>query len=126
MARMLSVPLIPSTVAYGEAFEHFIILECMKLRDAYHSEYRFTYIKTKDGAEVDLVVYRPGKPILFIEIKSTTHVTAELISTFIQLTRDFGDCEAVCFSDDPLEKMIEHVRIMPWKTGLKRYFIPHS
>jgi hypothetical protein len=36
----------------------------------------------------------------------------------------FGECEAVCFSDDPLEKMIDHVRVLPWKTGLKRYFTP--
>jgi len=126
LARMLSMPLAPSTAAYGEAFEHFIILECIKLRDEFHSEYRFSYLKTKDDAEIDLVVERPGQPILFIEIKSTTHVKQELISTFIQLTRDFGECEAICLSDDPIEKMIEHVRIIPWKTGLKRYLGPVS
>lgn len=122
LARMLSIPLTPSTAFYGENFEHFLILECMKLRDLYYSEYRFTYLKTKDDAEIDLVVERPGQQLLFIEIKSTVCVTRELLSSFIQLTRDFGECEAVCFSDDPLEKMIEHIRVLPWKTGLKRYF----
>ena len=122
LARMLSLPLIPSTSAYGEAFEHFIILECMKLRDIYHLEYRLTYLKTKDDVEVDLVVERPGKPILFVEIKSSTHIMRESISSFIQLTRDFGECEAICLSDDPFEKMIDHVRVLPWKIGLKRYF----
>ncbi|MDR3623946.1 MAG: AAA family ATPase [Chlamydiales bacterium] len=125
LARLLSVPLTPQTAAYGEAFEHFIILEIIKLRDAYHSEYRFSYLKTKDDNEIDLVVERPGKPILFIEIKSTTNVTKELISSFVHLTRDFGPCEAVCFSDDPLEKMIEHIRILPWNVGIKRYFSHH-
>ena len=109
--------------AYGEAFEHFIILECIKLKDAFHLEYRFSYLKTKDDAKIDLVVERPGRPVLFIEIKSSTHVTQEMLSGFIHLTKDFGECEAVCFSDDPLEKMIEHVHVMPWKTGLKRYFL---
>lgn len=122
LARMLSVPLIPRTAAYGNAFEHFIIAECFKLRDAYFFEYKFSYLKTKDDLEIDLVVERPGQPILFIKIKSTTHVTQELISSFIHITRDYGDCEAVCFSDDPLEKLIEHVRVLPWKTGLQRYF----
>ncbi len=125
LARLLSVALMPSTAAYGDAFEHFVILECVKLRDAYHSEYRFSYLKTKDDREIDLVVERPGQRILFIEIKSSTHVTQESLSAFIHLTRDFGDCEAVCFSDDPLEKMIDHVRVLPWKTGLKRYFVPN-
>ncbi len=123
LARMLSIPLMPSTAFYGEVFEHFIIIECLKLRDIYCSEYRFTYLKTKDDAEIDLVVERPGKTLLFIEIKSATHVTRELLASFIHLTKDFGECEAVCFSDDPLEKMIDHVRVLPWKMGLKRYFI---
>jgi uncharacterized protein len=126
LARMLSVPLVPRTSAYGEAFEHFIILECLKLRDEFYSEYRFSYLQTKDDIEVDLVVERPGKPILFIEIKSTTHVTSESLSSFIHLVRDFETCEAVCFSDDPVEKMIDNVRVLPWKTGLKRYFTTQS
>ncbi len=122
IARFLSIPLVPSTPAYGEAFEHFVILESLKLRDLFHSEYKFSYLQTKDDNEIDLVVERPGMPILFIEIKSSTHVTKEMISSFIHLTKDYGPCEAICLSDDPLEKMIEHVRIIPWKTGLKRYF----
>lgn len=122
LARLLSLPLIPSTSAYGDAFEHFVILECIKLCSAHHSEYRFSYMKTKDDAEVDLVVERPGLPILFIEIKSSTAVTHESLSTFIRLTHDFGECECLCLSDDPLEKMIEHVRVIPWRMGLQRYF----
>ncbi|MCE5319027.1 MAG: AAA family ATPase [Parachlamydia sp.] len=123
LARILSLPLQASTPAYGEAFEHFIILECIKLRDASHSEYRFSYLKTKDDAEIDLVVERPGQSVLFVEIKSSTHVTREQLSSFIHLTRDFGECEAICLCDDPLEKLIDHVRVIPWKEGLKRYFL---
>lgn len=122
LGRLLSVPLQPSTPAYGDAFEHFVILECFKLRDASHSEFRFSYLKTKDDAEIDLVVERPGQPILFIEIKSGTHITRNSLSSFIQLTKDFGPCEAICLCDDPLEKMIEHIRVLPWKKGLKQYF----
>ena len=114
---------MPRTPFYGELFEHFIITECMKLRDIYFSEYRFSYLKTKDDVEVDLVVDRPGQKMLFIEIKSAGNVTRDMLSSFIQITRDFEDCEAVCFSDDSLEKMIDHVRVLPWKEGLKRYFI---
>lgn len=124
LSRMLSVPLMPSTAGYGDAFEHFIILECIKLRDAYHSDYKFSYLKTKDDIEVDLVVERPGKLPLFVEIKSSTQITPGSISSFIHLTRDFGKCETVCICDDSIEKMIEHVRVIPWKSALKRYFMP--
>jgi predicted AAA+ superfamily ATPase len=123
LSRMLSVPLVPSTAGYGDAFEHFIILECIKLRDAYHSEYKFSYLKTKDDVEVDLVVERPGKLPLFIEIKSATQISHESISSFIHLSKDFGECEAVCICDESYERMIEHVRVIPWQSALRRYFI---
>lgn len=123
LSRMLSVPLVPSTAGYGEVFEHFIILECVKLRDAQHLEYKFSYLKTKDDVEVDLVVERPGQLPLFIEIKSSSSVTQESISSFFHLSKDFGECEAICICDEPYEKMIDHVRIIPWKIALKRYFI---
>lgn len=124
LARMLSVPYIPSTTGYGDAFEHFVILECAKLRDIHHSEFKFSYLKTRDEVEADLVVERPGELPLFIEIKSSTNITSESIASFIHLTRDFGKCEAICICDESFEKMIEHVRVMPWKLALKRYFMP--
>ncbi|QLH41599.1 MAG: DUF4143 domain-containing protein [Coxiellaceae bacterium] len=71
LTRMLSAPLRPSTSMYGEIFEHFIIIECLKLASYFHQEYRFSYLQTKDGVEIDLVVERPGLPLLFIEIKSS-------------------------------------------------------
>ena len=74
LARHLSIPLRAQTSAYGEAFEHFIILECIKLASYQNKEFRFSYLSTKDDAEIDLVVERPGQPLLFIEIKSKKSV----------------------------------------------------
>ena len=70
LTLQLNIPITPSTSYYGELFEHFIILQCQCMASYTHRDYRFSYIKTKDGAEIDLVVERPGLPILFIEIKS--------------------------------------------------------
>ena len=56
LKRQLSIPLQPSTSGYGEAFEHFIITECLKLASYYKPEFRFSYLHTKDDAEIDLVV----------------------------------------------------------------------
>lgn len=122
LARLLSVPLKPGTSAYGETFEHFIILECFKLASYLQPEYRFSYLKTKDDAEVDLVVERPGQPVLFIEIKSSENVRPEDLSTFSRLVQDFGHCEAICLSRDPFRKRFDSITIMPWKEGLDWLF----
>jgi len=123
LSGQLSVPLQKSTSGYGDAFEHFIILQCQQLAQYYKSEYRFSYLKTKDGAEIDLVVERPGISPLFIEIKSSDHVNASQLTTLKKLSIDFGSCEAVCFSCDPYPKQIDNVSILPWQQGIIKYFV---
>lgn len=122
LTRLLSIPLVPSTSGYGDAFEHFIIAECLKLASYTNSEFRFSYLKTKDDNEVDLVVERPGKSLLMIEIKSATQVGEDDLRNFISLTKDFGECEAVCFSRDTYKKRYQHVTIYPWKEGVEYFF----
>ncbi len=122
LSKMLSAPLRESSSAYGEAFEHYIILECKRLADYFKPQYRFSYLQTKEGAEVDLVVERPGLPYLFIEIKSNTNVREEQLSAFKKLAEDFKNCEAVCFSKDPYPKRFEHISVLPWQHGIIQYF----
>jgi predicted AAA+ superfamily ATPase len=123
LSRQLTVDLQPETKSYGDAFEHFIILECIRLANYNYPEYRFSYLRTKDDVEVDLVVERPGEKILFIEIKSATSIYPEKISNFMTLISDFGDCEAVCLSQVPRAQKIEGITVFPWQEGLKKFFI---
>ena len=123
LARLLSVPLTPGTSMYGEVFEHFIIVECFKLASYYFPEFRFSYLKTKDDAEVDLIIERPGLPLLFIEIKSASQITDDALKSFSKLAEDFKECEAVCFSNEPRIKKIGNITVFPWQDGIKRFFI---
>lgn len=122
LTRMLTVPLRPHSSDYGKAFEHFIILECIRLASYYYSDYRFSYIRTQNDVEIDLVVERPGKKTLFIEIKSGSDVREEKLSSFIHFTKDIENAEFLCISNDPLPKKIQHVLVLPWKEALERYF----
>lgn len=77
VVRVLSVPLVSDNHQYGNAFEHFIIIESLRLGGYFQPEYRFSHIRTSSGVEVDLVIERPGKTTLFIEIKSSNQVTSD-------------------------------------------------
>lgn len=122
LARRLSVPLVSGTHAYGNAFEHFIILEVIRLSSYYYQEFQFSYLRTKDDAEVDLIVERPGERTLFIEIKSSDNVSPEKLTVFSRLAKDFGECEAICLSRDIRAKKIENITVLPWREGLKKFF----
>jgi len=93
--RTISVPLVESTHTYGDVFEHFVILEIIKLASYYRRDYRFSYIRTIDDVEVDLVIERPKLPLLCIEIKSSTQITKYDISSFIRLSKDIPNSEAI-------------------------------
>ena len=123
LSRTLSLPLQEKTSAYGESFEHYIILECLRLANYFKPEYRFSYLKTKDDAEIDLIVDRPGLPHLFIEIKSSESVDEVQLNTLSSLAKDFGACEAVCFSRDTYAKKFSNVTVYPWMEGIKKYFL---
>jgi len=116
------IALVESTSAFGEVFEHFIINQCIALASYRHRNYRFSYLETKDDAEIDLVVERPGQKVLFIEIKSSIQVERRHLTSLRKLSEDFGDCEAVCFSRDSYPKLVDNIMVYPWDMGIRKYF----
>ena len=119
LTQLSQVPLQEGTSGYGDdAFEHFIILEFVKLSSYYNREFRLSYLKTKDDAEIDLVVERPGNSLLCVEIKSSSNVQLEDLTSFCQLTKELPNCEAVCLSRDSRVKQYDHVKVMPWQEGV--------
>lgn len=122
LAGRISIPLNDSNSAYGEIFEHFVITQCKYLASYFNPEYKFSYLKTKDDAEIDLIVERPGQDILFIEIKSSQNVQSQQLTTLKQLGNDFGSCELVCFSRDTFAKKLDGITVYPWDQGIKHFF----
>ena len=120
--RTLSVQYTEFSSAYGKAFEHFIIAEIMRFSSYNRNDFRFSYLRTRDGAEVDLVVERPGQKKLFIEIKSSVNVRDNQLSNLIMLADDH-DAEAVCFSRDKVTRKVGNAIIYPWKDGVNKYFL---
>lgn len=122
LSGQLTLPMQSGTFTFGDLFEHFIILECMKLSNYYELDYRFSYVRTKDDAEIDLVVERPGKPILLIEIKSSEQLSPQHLQTMNNLLKDFGACEAICLSRDADMKRYGQVAVYPWQEGIRKFF----
>lgn len=122
LARFLEVPLIPQTSTYGDAFEHFVILEFWRMISYFYPDYELAYIATKDGAKVDLLIDRPGKPPILIEIKSTQHVDESDIKTLKAMAHDIPGSEAYCLSRDLSAKQWGQVLALPWNEGLKKIF----
>lgn len=122
LGRNLTVPVIESTSSYGERFEQFVVLECLRLNDYFERDYRFSYFQSKDGLEIDLIVERPGRPLLLVEIKSTACVRPDHLRSLARLGEDLTPSELWCLSRDPLAKTIGDILVLPWREGLNRLF----
>ena len=117
--RTLTQELYPKTYAFGAAFEHFMILECRRLNDYFRKDFAFSHLRTKDGAEVDLVVDRPGRPPVLVEFKSSDHVKDRDITHLSRFQADMPGSKALCLSLDPHPKKIGDVLCLPWMEGLR-------
>ncbi len=123
LEKTLSVELLPQTSAWGDAFEHWVILDIIKNASYRRLDWSFSYLRTKDDAEIDLIVDRPGKKRVLIEIKSKSHVTSQDAKTLETLGLAVDpDAEHVLLSNDPLEAKFGKTHAIHWIEGIKRLF----
>ena len=115
--------LVRGTYSYGRAFEHRVILECFYLNEYFRKDFNFYYLTTKDQSEIDLIIERPRKKDILIKIKSTRNVQKKHISTLSRFKKAWPQaCEAQVWSEEPQAKVIDKVKCLFWKDGLKKLF----
>jgi predicted AAA+ superfamily ATPase len=121
--RTLSVELLPQTFAWGDAFEHWVILEFVKLIQYQRLEWELSYLRTKDDVEIDLIVKRPGQSELLVEIKSKTMVDASDAKALESLGPEINTkAERLLLSCDPLPRRFGKTEALHWREGIRRVF----
>ncbi len=118
--RSLVSKLVPRTSAFGDAFEHFIFMELVKGASYKRLDWRFSYLRTKEDVEIDLIIDRPGKRRAMIEIKSKDKVTPADVKSLETLGKD-SDSRADRFlvSLDKNNQQIASTRALYWKNALE-------
>jgi len=112
----------PGTYAFGEAFEHFIILECVRLRDYARSDDRFYYLRTKDDVEIDLLIQRSPRELWAVEIKSSDRVDPVDISKREKLVKDLKVKRFIVVSRETRARREGSADILPWAQFLDELY----
>ncbi len=118
LRRVTSIPVLSRTYEYGLYFEHFVILEIIRLADYYRKQWKFYYLKTKDGSEIDLIIDSARKT-LCVEIKSNKKVSGSDIRHLVNLGKDIPRSKLFCLSRERQKKIINKVSCMEWREGIK-------
>jgi predicted AAA+ superfamily ATPase len=120
LERTLDVTLSPRTYGYGNAFEHFLIAEIRRLADYAGKDWRFSYLRTVQDVEIDLIIDRPGEPRVFLEIKSASEVSKEYCANLARMQEDSKTpVIALLASRCPTAKKIGNVLCLPWQRVLE-------
>ncbi|MFZ9521403.1 MAG: ATP-binding protein [Silvanigrellaceae bacterium] len=114
LARMLTVEPKTGTNYFGDLFEQLVINEFVRLNSYEMRDYRFSYLQSASGVEIDLVVERPGRPLALVEIKSTESVREDHLSGLDNFQRDFPDAELFLLSRDRHAKKFGRIQALPW------------
>lgn len=119
LERTLSVKLLHQTGAYGEAFEHFIILELRKIAQTIDPDIKFSFFRTRDGTqEVDLILEIPGEKPVLIEIKSSRKVSDKEIGKLLVFRHDFPGSKFYILCQESSSRLVNGIKIMPWQEGI--------
>lgn len=117
LCNRLSGPLDP--VTRGRLFEQFFIQETLRRLDYQGSSTRLYYWRTNNGAEVDLILERAGKPILAVEFKSRTEVDRSDLSGLRSFHEDYPTVPCLLVSTAIEPWTLDFVQVLPWKAYLK-------
>ncbi|MDE0027725.1 MAG: AAA family ATPase [Spirochaetaceae bacterium] len=119
LERMLEVPLRAGTYEFGKAFEHFVVTQILHLARYRYPDWRLFYLQTGAGAEIDLVIERPGMPVVLIEIKSSDRIDERDTRALAGFAGDFADPLALCISRDTTRMQIGGVLCLHWRGALR-------
>ncbi|OFZ78903.1 MAG: hypothetical protein A2583_11905 [Bdellovibrionales bacterium RIFOXYD1_FULL_53_11] len=113
---------MPSSYEYGNIFENFIVGEIFKLNSYYEKDYRLSYVKTKDGVEIDLVIECGSRKVICVEIKSGRVASLDGFKAQIDLAGDIGCPGLVVLSQNVKAMAGNGITVFPWKEGIRHIF----
>lgn len=119
LERKLTTPLPEQTSEYGEAFESWFVNECFRLNSYLELDFDFSYLRTRDDVEVDLIIDRPGAATVMVEIKSSTSVDERHVKALAHFREDFPGARLICACRVPQPQRIGEIEVLPYRDALK-------
>lgn len=108
--------IVRGTPEYGYAFESWIMHELSAYISACRRDSEISYWRTRTNLEVDFIVN--GE--IAIETKTTRNVVRDDLKGLRAIAEEGNFRQRIVVSDEPLEREVEGVLILPWRVFIDR------
>ncbi len=100
---------------FGNAFEHFILMELLAHRKYTELDYKIKYWRTKTGHEVDFIL---EDGLIAIEVKSKSRVDKRDLKSIEQFCLDYKPRLAIVVTNEKYRRKVNNILLLPWKNFL--------
>lgn len=100
---------------FGNAFEHFILMELLAHRKYTELDYKIKYWRTKTGHEVDFIL---EDGLIAIEVKSQSRIDKKELRSIEQFCLDYKPRLAIVVTNEKYRRKVNNILLLPWKNFL--------
>lgn len=115
LEQSLSLEIQSKTSEFGKSFEHFLLLEVIKYNHYYQRDLELSFYRTSAGAEVDLIIQKPDRSLIAIEIKAKERPKLSEVNglwSFVELEPD-AQLICACMTDKRFKE--KDILFIPWQ-----------
>lgn len=121
LARALDLNPSEGTSSYGDLFEHLIVNEVFRLNNYLSKDFRLSYLATKNGAEIDLILSK-GREVYAVEIKSSSQIDEVEVKKMLRMASEIKNIKTMFYvSNCTSKRKIENVLCLHWKDFLNDF-----
>jgi predicted AAA+ superfamily ATPase len=122
LEKATTLPLTEGATEYARNYESWFINECVCMNDYYEKDYSFSYLRTKDDAEIDLLIEKPRGELLFVEIKSGSRIDERHLRHLVHFSKDFPRAKLICVGQVERPQVLHGVSVLPASMALEQIF----
>jgi predicted AAA+ superfamily ATPase len=119
LTNRLRVDLNEMSYEFGKAFEHFFLLEIIKLNHYFRLDLDLSFYRTERGAEVDCIIETPAGKTIAVEIKAATNPSSSMLTGLISFKEKVAGAQLILACRVQRPQVIRDVTVLPWQDVLE-------
>lgn len=118
LTNRLRVDFQEHSYEFGKAFEHFLILEIIKLSQYFRLDLEISFYRTEKGAEVDCIIESPKGKTIALEIKSSVNPSSSTFKGLYSFKEKVPKAELIMACRAERARVMKEVLVLPWQEAI--------